>query len=140
MKIYIRNEKNEIIGFKEVLEENERLNKIIELENQAKKYKMKQIASLNEKKKDIRNMLFRFYSHKYLSIMLEIDKLYNTPTYKYEEMFNFNVQPERLECTSFVPKDKKEKIKSLNNTYKIIREGNKRKDTSIITLDSEYYK
>ena len=108
MKIYIRNEKNEIIGFKEVLEENERLNKIIELENQAKKYKMKQIASLNEKKKDIRNMLFRFYSHKYLSIMLEIDKLYNTPTYKYEEMYNFNVQPERLECMSFVPKDKKE--------------------------------
>lgn len=140
MKLYIRNDKNEIIGFREVLEENERLNKIIELEDEAKKFKFKQIVSLNEKNKDIRKMLFRFYGHKYVETILEIDKLYKTPTYRYDEMFNFHSQPEKLEFFSFISNEKKEKRKILNNTLKLKRNWTKKNDTKMITLDPEYYK
>lgn len=140
MKLYVRDEQNKIIGFREILEENERINKIIELEDQARKYKLKQKISLNEKDKNIRNMLFRFYGHKYVETMLEIDRLYKTPTYRYEDQFDFNVTPEKLEYFSFVSNKKKEKRKILNNTLKLKRNWTKKSDTKMITLDPEFYK
>ena len=140
MKLYVRNEKHEIIGFREVLEEHEKVNILSDLENKLHDCRRQRIMSEYEKNKFTRKMFIEYYDNKIIELINEINRIYDLPSYRHEILFNFNTQPEQLEFVSFVPESKKQKIKTMNTIYKMQRESKKHSDNRPITLDPENYK
>ena len=140
MKRFIRNENNEIIGTEEVMEENERLNELMNLSKELNLIQKKIFKLQNGTSNIVNEDIIDFLMERQEKILNRINKLYRTRSYRYGELFNFNIIVDEFDAVSYVPESKKELVKARGVGYGIYRNGKKKSDNKPYTLDPKYYK